>query len=68
MGLFGGVAVAGKPNIVRPSRKNSSKCESQVNVVWDKPIQDLTKLLYEERNANISEKYNLEFADTIAST
>ena len=29
-GLFGGVAVAGKPNIVRPSRKNSSKCESQV--------------------------------------
>jgi hypothetical protein len=28
-GLFGGVAVAGKPNIVRPSRKNSSKCESQ---------------------------------------
>jgi hypothetical protein len=37
--------------------------QAVLNIVWEKPIEDLTKLLYEERNKKISEKYNLDLAD-----
>lgn len=34
--------------------------QSVLNLVWAKPIEDLTELLYQERNKNILEKYNLD--------
>lgn len=36
--------------------------QSVLNIVWEQPIQDLTKLLYEEQNPIILEKYNLQLS------
>jgi hypothetical protein len=37
--------------------------QSVLNMVWERPIQDLTKLLYEDRNETILKKYNIELPD-----
>ncbi len=36
--------------------------KERVNALWEKPTDDLTRLLYEERNPLILQKYNLRFA------
>jgi hypothetical protein len=38
--------------------------QSVLNIVWEKPIENLTTLIYHERNKKILEKYNLEVADS----
>ncbi len=33
--------------------------QTHLNSLWEKPLGDFTKLLYEDRNVALSAKYNL---------